>query len=71
MKRYLHALTHAIYTADDVAGVVRVELDGKVGVFNAQGRWLSGDKIDADPHMCGWVGGPGRDALITKPYKSA
>lgn len=69
MKRYRHALTKAIYTADS-EGVVRVELGDRVGYFSCQGRWLRGSLLDADPHMCAWVGGPGHNEPVSKPYKS-
>ncbi len=70
MKRYRHALSKAIYSVSDQPGVVRVEHGTLVGFFTAEGQWLSGDIVDVDQHMCGWVGGPGHDDIITKPYKS-
>ena len=34
-----------------------VTRDGRHGVFDKHGRWLSGDAKQADPHLCLWIGG--------------
>ncbi len=57
MRKRRHPITGAIYTADDEGHVV-VEHDGKTGVFDARGRWLSGEVTHADPHLCLWLAGP-------------
>ncbi len=53
-----HPTTGAIYTTQD-DGLVRVEHDGRTGIFTPSGEWRSGEKLDADLHFLGWVGGPG------------
>jgi 3-oxoacyl-[acyl-carrier protein] reductase len=52
-----HPTTGAIYTTQD-DGLVRIEQDGRTGVFTPAGEWRSGEKLDADLHLLGWVGGP-------------
>jgi hypothetical protein len=51
-----HPFTHALYEPED--GAVRVTLDGRSGLFTAEGRWISGDLREADPQLCGWTAGP-------------
>lgn len=52
-----HPTTGAIYTAQ-ADGLVRVEHEGRAGLFTARGEWRSGELRDADLHLLGWVGGP-------------
>jgi NAD(P)-dependent dehydrogenase (short-subunit alcohol dehydrogenase family) len=52
-----HPTTGAVYTTQD-DGLVRVELDGRSGLFTPKGEWRSGELRDADLHFLGWVGGP-------------
>ena len=54
-----HALSGAIYT-DREDGTVFVE-DPKSGdgLFEISGRWIRGELRHADPHLLGFVGGPG------------
>jgi hypothetical protein len=53
----LHPFTRALYERID-AEHVRVTLDGARGVFSPDGRWLEGELREADPQLCGWLGGP-------------
>ncbi|MFN8021496.1 MAG: hypothetical protein U0Q03_08215 [Acidimicrobiales bacterium] len=53
----MHPFTRALYEQDG-HGHVRVTRDGKVGIFTTEGQWLDGELYEADPHLCGWVGGP-------------
>ena len=53
----LHPFTRALYERIDDARV-RVTLDGKSGVFRRDGSWLEGELREADPQLCGWLGGP-------------
>lgn len=32
--------------------------DGAVGWFAADGRWLEGERFDADLHLCCWIAAP-------------
>jgi hypothetical protein len=57
MLGIVHPFTRALYEQDG-HGHVRVTRDGKVGVFTSEGTWVEGEVYEADPHLCGWVGGP-------------
>lgn len=52
-----HPFTRALYEQDG-NGNVRVSKDGKSGLFTSSGEWLDGEIFEADPQLCGWVGGP-------------
>ena len=52
-----HPFTRALYEQDG-EGNVRVTHNGRVGVFRVDGTWIEGDIFEADPQMCGWIGGP-------------
>jgi hypothetical protein len=73
MRTIRHPLSGATYDllAD---GTVRVEArDGRVGIFDHQGHWLSGDHKHADPHLCLWIGGkelPNRSQMAAEAMKS-
>jgi 3-oxoacyl-[acyl-carrier protein] reductase len=56
-----HPLSGATYALQD-DGRVRVEHEGRSGVFDASGRWISGEIRDADKHFIGWIGGPQLDS---------
>ena len=56
MRSIRHPLSGALYDRQ-TDGTVRVEKDGRAGLFSADGRYISGDIYNADPHMCVWVGG--------------
>lgn len=51
-----HPFTGILYicTPD---GKIRLEHDGKSGLFHRDGRWIEGELREADPHFCGWVAG--------------
>jgi hypothetical protein len=51
-----HPFTGALYEPDG-DGAIKVTLDGTTGRFTSDGRWLSGELREADPHLCGWVSG--------------
>lgn len=57
MRGIVHPFTGALHEQDG-DGNIRVTLDGKFGIFTTDGRWLSGELRECDPHLCGWVGGP-------------
>jgi len=57
MAKLRHALTGAIYELQE-SGLVRVEENGRSGLFHPDGRWHSGELRSADPHLLGWIGGP-------------
>jgi len=55
MRPLRHPLSGAVYELD-VDGNVEVTKDGRRGVFDAEGRWLSGEIRGVDPELCRWVG---------------
>jgi len=58
VKGVTHPFTGALYEQDGSGHVKVTETDGRVGVFGVDGRWRSGDKLDIDFQLLGWVGGP-------------
>ncbi|MGD9946587.1 MAG: hypothetical protein AB7S98_25510 [Burkholderiaceae bacterium] len=50
-----HPVTGALYTDQD--GRVRVEHEGRCGLFREDGCWLEGELRNADPLMCKWIAG--------------
>jgi hypothetical protein len=50
-----HPLSGGTYRSQE-DGLVRVEEDGRVGLFHPDGRWHSGELRDADLHLLLWVG---------------
>jgi hypothetical protein len=56
MRAIRHPLSGAIYDLQS-DGTIRVEKDGKAGIFRADGTYISGEIFFADPHMCVWIGG--------------
>jgi hypothetical protein len=56
MNGIRHPFTGALYEPEG-GGAVRVSLDGRTGLFSREGRWMCGELREADPHLCGWVGG--------------
>jgi hypothetical protein len=68
MRRRLHPLSKAIYEVRD-DGLITVEQNGAVGVFTADGEYVSGDVHHADPHLCGWLAGPQVPAALARNPK--
>jgi hypothetical protein len=58
VKGVTHPFTRALYEQDGLGRVRITQTDGRVGLYAVDGRWLEGDKLDVDPHLVGWVGGP-------------
>jgi hypothetical protein len=56
MRAIKHPLSGAIYDLQ-TDGTIRVEKDGRAGIFRADGTYVSGDIYFADPHLCLWIGG--------------
>jgi hypothetical protein len=57
MRKRKHPLSGALYDVGE-DGCVYVDHKGVTGVFDCEGRWLSGALREADPHLCLWLGGP-------------
>ena len=57
MRTRVHPLSGATY---DVRpdGLLDIVKDGVSGVFDREGRWVSGDLRSYDPQLCGWLAGP-------------
>jgi hypothetical protein len=36
------------------------------GVFDFEGRWISGELREADPHLCLWLGGPQSEGTLPR-----
>ena len=57
MAALKHPLSGATYRVCG-DGMVEVDNNGVKGIFRHDGRWLSGDLRQADPHMVLWLAGP-------------
>ena len=62
MRSMKHPMTGVVYELDG-HGNVRLTDGDRTGIFDRHGRWLSGDKIIADPQLCLWVGAGPRHAV--------
>jgi hypothetical protein len=56
MRSIRHPLSGALYDLQSDR-TVRVEKDGRSGLFRADGSYISGDITFADPRICVWIGG--------------
>jgi len=54
MRGLEHPLSGARYELEP-DGTVTVHHQGRTGIFDGRGRWLSGQLRWADPHLCGWL----------------
>lgn len=53
-----HPYSHALYEPDGPSRVRITARDGRSGVYDPVGRWIAGEKLDADPQLCGWIAAP-------------
>jgi hypothetical protein len=53
-----HPFTRALYEQDGSGNVRVVTQDSRIGVFTPSGTWIAGEVFEADPQLCGWIGGP-------------
>jgi len=51
-----HAFTNALYELTEDGQVLVTDGDQQ-GLFWPDGRWISGELKEADPHLAGWVAG--------------
>lgn len=58
MRQRRHALSGALYDVLDDGNVSVTSRHGERGIFTSDGRWVSGELRQADPHLCGWLAGP-------------
>lgn len=64
MRGMRHPLTRALYEMCDEG--VLVTHGGRQGVFDNEGKWLSGDRFPVCPNLCGWIGrGPREPADLS------
>lgn len=57
MRTIRHPLSGALYDLETDGNIRVTTSDGRMGLFRADGSYLSGDVSSADPHLCGWIGG--------------
>lgn len=63
MRTIRHPLSGGTYDLLPDGNVQVVDRDGRTGVFDVGGVWVSGEVKQADPHLCLWIAGkqvPGR-----------
>jgi hypothetical protein len=53
----IHPFTRALYEQDGHGNILVTRSD-KQGLFGVDGHYISGELLDCDPQLCGWVGGP-------------
>jgi hypothetical protein len=58
VKGITHPFSRALYEQDGTGHVRVTDTEGRVGTYAVDGKWVSGAKLDIDPHLIGWVGGP-------------
>lgn len=58
MGALIHPFSKARYERNDDGTIKVTATDGRVGVFQRNGKWVSGELREADAQVCGWVGGP-------------
>ncbi|HIF92708.1 MAG TPA: transposase [Myxococcales bacterium] len=51
-----HPFGGALYTCTS-EGKIKLEDEGRSGLFHSDGRWIEGELREADPQFCGWVAG--------------
>jgi hypothetical protein len=68
MRTRRHPLSGAIYDVE-ADGLVRVDLDGVVGWFTADGAWVRGELRQADAHLCLWLAGAQLPASLARNPK--
>lgn len=73
MRTIKHPLSGATYDLMDDGTIRVVARDGRTGLFDKHGSWLSGEARQADPHLCLWIGGkelPNRFQMAADAIKS-
>lgn len=74
MRTIRHPLSGAVYDLLDDGTVQVAAKDGRVGLFDRHGTWLSGENKHSDPHLCLWIGGkelPNRFQLAAQATRNA
>lgn len=59
MNGIVHPYSKDLYERDENGERVKVtRRNGAIGYFTANGRWLDGERFEADLHLCGWIMSP-------------
>ena len=59
MNGIVHPYSKDLYERDEHSDRVRItRADGGMGFYASNGKWLEGDRFDADPHLCCWLMAP-------------
>lgn len=67
VRQIQHPMSRAIYELDEDHNVRVTARDGRVGVFDPEGRYLHGEVRAADPELARWVGmGPRERGDLTQ-----
>lgn len=65
--RYRHPMNGHIYERIELGRVRVVDLDGNESEFDDEGRHLAGPQLQADAHLCKWIGGPTPEGVLDAP----
>ncbi len=65
--KYRHPLNGHVYERIELGRVRVTDLDGHESIFDDEGRHLEGSQLQADPHLCKWIGGPSAEAWTELP----
>ncbi|MDG1264753.1 MAG: aromatic ring-hydroxylating dioxygenase subunit alpha [Ilumatobacter sp.] len=65
--RYRHPMNGHIYERVRLGHVRVVDLDGHESHFDDEATWIDGPIVQADPHLCKWIGGPTPAPLLDVP----
>ena len=57
LRSIRHPLSGAVYDLREDGSIHVKGRDEREGVFDKNGRWVSGELKHADPHLCLWIGG--------------
>lgn len=59
MGALIHPFSGDRYVRNDDGTITVTSVKrGTVGVFQRNGKWVSGELREADAQVCGWMGGP-------------
>ena len=58
MLGMVHPFSKALYEQDGNGNVRVTDTSGRWGLFRPDGTWVDGELFEADPQLCGWIGGP-------------
>ncbi len=50
-----HGFTGAMYRRVGDNRIEVTDTEGRIGLFDGEGRWIEGEIYEADPQMCVWL----------------